>query len=299
MRRRWLAAIVLAGVGTASVAGCHGSSGRQDDVADGWSPAVARPTAPFVPAAGTCHLAVEDVGHASTYQPVDCAEVHLAETVDVLAFTGSDAALPAVPETDSPAGRAARTQCETKVNEFLGGDWHAGRLALTLVLPSGPAWAGGARWYRCDVSETDSLDNTKAVGRRGSLAGALRPGSPLAHTCFDPKMIKEELNYLEPVPCTSAHHAEFAGIYIAPDRSWEEFQRDGKGTHRACLGVIAGFAKVPDDGDLQYRAGSIYYPPSREEWLAGDRGVRCFLWVGDRTLKRSVRGAGAKGLPAA
>ena len=73
--------------------------------------------------------------------------------------------------------------------------------------------------------------------------------------------------------------------------------RHPEGTHRACRTLIAKYAKVPDNGDLQYRAGSIYYHPYEREWRNGNRGVQCFLWVSDRNLTRSVKGAGAKGLP--
>ena len=252
----------------------------------------------FVPEAGTCHPAVDTVVYASTYQPVDCGTVHLAETVDVAAFEGEDAAQADKPAAGSPALRGAWHTCARKANDFVGGDWHAGRLVLTLVMPSQSAWSTGSRWYRCDLSETDSLDNTKPVGRTGTLRGALAADSPLAYTCFDPKMIKAELNYLEQVACTSTHHAEFAGIYTAPESSWDAFQKAGKATHRACMATIASFAKVPDDADLPFRAGSIFYPPSAEEWTAGDRGVRCFLWVGDRPLTRSVKGGGPQALPA-
>jgi hypothetical protein len=294
--RRWLTAFALAGIAAVALTGCHGSDGADRDLTDDWAP-VAKPT-PFVPEAGTCHPAVETVAYVSTYQPVDCAKIHLAETVDVRAFAGEDGERQTRPPAGSPALRAARAACEQKTDQFVGGDWHAGRLVITLVLPPANAWIAGARWYRCDLSETSSLDNTKAVGRTGSLRGAMAAGSPLVHACFDPKMIKNDLNYLEPVACATEHHAEFAGIYTAPDTGWDEFQKNSKTTHQACLGIIAGFAKVPDNTDIQFRAGSIFYPPSKEEWLAGDRGVRCFLWVGDRPLTRSVKGAGAAALPA-
>jgi hypothetical protein len=295
--RRWLTAVALTGVVAMSLAGCRGPGGADGDLTDDWA-AVGTPTT-FIPDAATCHPSVEEVAYVGAYQPVDCAKSHLAETVYVNGFTGAAADQPTRPAAGSAALRAARAECELKSNDFLGGDWHTGRLVLTLVLPPSTAWNSGARWFRCDLSETGSLDNTKAVNRSGSLKDGLAAGSPLAHSCFDPKLIKEDLNYLEPVACTSTHHAEFAGVYTAPENTgWDAFQRDGKGTHRACLTVIAAFAKVPDNNDLQYRAGSIFYPPSEAEWNAGDRGVRCFLWVGGRPLDRSMRGAGTGALPA-
>lgn len=54
---------------------------------------------------------------------------------------------------------------------------------------------------------------------------------------------------------------------------------------------------MPDDGALVYRTGTYLYGPDEEQWAAGDRGVRCLLWLSNRDLTRSVKGAGTKGLP--
>jgi hypothetical protein len=54
---------------------------------------------------------------------------------------------------------------------------------------------------------------------------------------------------------------------------------------------------VPDDANVQYRAGTIFYHPYEQEWKDGNRGVQCFLWVSDRSLTRSMKGAGSKALP--
>jgi hypothetical protein len=189
-------------------------------------------------------------------------------------------------------------ECEKKANDLLGADWRTGRLALVVLVPQAEAWSGGARWFRCDLSEIESLDNDKPVPRTGSLKGALAgPAAALAHTCFNPKMIKDDINFMAPVPCAQPHHAEFAGIYQAPDTTLSTFIRNTVGAHKACMAVIATYAKVPDDVDIGFRVGSIYYHPDEQSWLAGNRGVQCFLWVNDRNLTRSVKGAGPKALP--
>ncbi|MBQ1070629.1 septum formation family protein, partial [Micromonospora sp. D75] len=177
------------------------------------------------------------------------------------------------------------------------GDWRSGRLRLSVVFPSALAWSGGARWYRCDVAEVTDLDQGDVAERTGSLRGALKPGSKLALGCFNPKMSKDDVQEMRPVACTAKHHAEFVGVYQAPDISYAEFERTPLRTHKACRGLIAKYAKLPDDGNMQYRAGTIIYHPYAEQWRDGDRGVQCFLWVSDRTLTRSVKGAGAKALP--
>jgi hypothetical protein len=54
---------------------------------------------------------------------------------------------------------------------------------------------------------------------------------------------------------------------------------------------------LPDDGDLQYRTGTVVVPGGQDDWQAGNRGVRCYLYVSDKTFTRSLEGAGAKALP--
>ncbi|MFG2103884.1 septum formation family protein [Micromonospora echinaurantiaca] len=293
--RRWLLALTLAGTAVALLAGCVRPGGSDGDLTDDW-PAL-RPPQLFVPASGACLPRITAVVQASTYETVDCSRNHLAEAIHVGTFTGS-AAEGDRPEPGSPALGTARRECDERVREVLGGDWHAARLTLNIALPSAPAWRGGARWFRCDLSETDSIDNTRPVNRTGSLRGAMIGDSPLVHRCFDPKLIGENLNYMAPVLCTEPHRAEFVGVYVERDMSWAEFTRNAPQAHRRCMALIAAFADVPNNSDLPYRAGSIFYPPSQREWEEGDRGVRCFLWSDDRKLTRSMRGVGPKGLPA-
>lgn len=193
--------------------------------------------------------------------------------------------------------RAAQAGCDTAVNKAVGADWRSGRLGLTVVLPSPPAWSGGARWYRCDVTEISSIDDTAVDLRTGSLRGALSGAAPLAYRCFNPKMVKDNIDEMVPVSCTAKHHAEFVGVWQAPDTSYAEFTRGTKRTHQACQTMIARYAKVPDNSQLDFRAGTIYYQPYEEEWRNGNRGVQCFLWISDRNLTRSMKNAGTKGLP--
>ena len=292
--RRWLLALALAGTAATVLGGCVQPHGVDGDLTDGWS-ALPAPR-PFIPATDTCLPRITAVVQAGTYETVDCARSHLAETVHVGAFTGPVAS-GARPEPGTAGLRPARAECDQRVREAIGGDWHAARLTLTVSLPSVAAWQGGARWYRCDLAETDSIDNTRPVNRVGSLRGAMVGDNPLVHRCFDPKLIGDNLNYMAPVLCTEPHRAEFVGVYAERDMSWTEFNRSTSRVHRRCMSLIAVFADVPYNSDLQYRVGSIFYPPSRREWEEGDRGVRCFLWSDDRKLTRSMRGVGPEGLP--
>ena len=54
---------------------------------------------------------------------------------------------------------------------------------------------------------------------------------------------------------------------------------------------------VPDDANLRFRSGVVVRPPGAGRWRVGDRGVRCYLWLSDRTVTASLKGAGPAGLP--
>ncbi|MGW0430977.1 septum formation family protein [Micromonospora sp. NPDC003197] len=76
-----------------------------------------------------------------------------------------------------------------------------------------------------------------------------------------------------------------------------EVGRDPGRNHRSCRSVIARYVGVPDDGMMTYRSGTAYRTPSEEAWARGDRGIRCFLYSGDRVLNRSLKGGGVAALP--
>ncbi|WP_422752291.1 septum formation family protein [Micromonospora sp. WMMD708] len=293
--RRWLVALALAGTVTVALSGCVPQHGADGDLLDDWP--VLPVAQSFVPATDACLPRITPVVQAGTYETVDCARSHLAETIHVGTFTGA-VARGERPEPGSAALRPARTECDQRARDVLGGDWHSARLTMNIALPANSAWNSGARWFRCDLSETDSIDNTRPVNRVGSLRGAMIGDNPLSHRCFDPKLIGNNLNYMAPVLCSEPHRAEFVGVYLErSDLSWADFSRANQRVHRRCMALIAGFAEVPNNSELPYRAGSIFYPPSQREWEEGDRGIRCFLWSDDRKLTRSMRGAGPEGLP--
>ncbi|MFF5172902.1 septum formation family protein [Micromonospora sp. NPDC000089] len=294
--RRWWTAVTIGALTALALSGCGAPVGVDRNLTDDW-PALAAPRG-FVPTVGACHPGVSDVGYLSGWNPVDCAGPHRAETVHVGTLRGADARPTTPPAAGSPAVRTARADCDRQVRRVVGADWRSGLLALSLVLPSAPAWGGGARWYRCDLVELRSLDEPAANTRTGSLRGALAGNGPLKLGCFNPTVRQDDVEAMVPVACTAKHHAEFAGVWQAPDVSYAAFTRDRTPVHRGCQGVIARYTGVADNSDLPYRAGSIFYHPFEREWRAGNRGVQCFLWVGDRTLTRSLRAAGTRGLPA-
>jgi hypothetical protein len=293
--RRWLTAVALGGVAAMALTGCAKPGGVDGNLTDDWA-AIGEVKA-FVPEAGTCHTHPQDIGFLSVYNPVDCGQPHRVETLHIGTFTGEDASRTTSPPAGSPTLHTAWKECTAKTNELVGGDWRGARLGLAVVLPSPQAWTGGARWFRCDVSETESVDDDSQVSRTGSLKGALSAPSDLALGCFSPKLVNDHVDEMTPVACTAKHRSEFAGVWDAPDTTYDAFDKDDAHVQQGCLGVIAAFAKVPNDGDIRYRVGWISYNPRKEEWDAGDRGVQCFLWLSSRDLTRSLKGAGTKGLP--
>jgi hypothetical protein len=280
--RRWLAALAVL-----ALAGCSAQAG---DLTSGW-PVLGAAT-PFKPAVGACHETLDGAGPAGTYEPVVCSELHVSETF----FVGTAPDAPVVPSEGSAPAKQAYATCAAKATGFLGGQWRSARIAVHLIWPSRAGWEGGARWFRCDVTEAD-LDTQDDASRTGSLAGALKGGSPLLLGCFNPKVDNDDVSTMRPVACTTRHRAEFAGLWTAPEISYAAQTKDRTRTAAGCRSAIAEYTGVPDDSDMQYRSGWISYNPTRAEWQRGERRVRCFLWFSDRTLTRSLKDAGPKVLP--
>ncbi|MBB4961688.1 septum formation family protein [Micromonospora polyrhachis] len=297
MRRR-LTLGALGVVTALTLTGCGSNpAGVDGNLTDDWA-AIGEPTV-FVPQPGTCHPTVTRVeGTVHSYHVVDCAQLHSAETTHVGTFVGEDAERVTPPPSGSPSRHTAWRECDSRTTERLGGEWRAARLNLSLVLPSPQAWTGGARWFRCEVSETYKLDTDLIpVPRTGSLKGILGKKSDLQHGCFNPKLAGDIIQEMVKVPCTTPHHSEFVGIYTAPDTSFEMLNQNSELLHAGCRSVVASYVQVPDDRRLIYRTGTITYPPTRISWDSGNRGVRCFLWLEKRTVTRTLKGTGSNGLP--
>ncbi|MEV6596048.1 septum formation family protein [Actinoplanes sp. NPDC051346] len=273
-------------------AGCTSAppSGTDKDLTDDWAPLPA--PAAYRPVPGVCHEALTQTAGPGDDRPASCDEVHVSETFHV--GTPPGAAEPPAPGT--AGAKAAYRECSAAAEDFLGGDWRTAGIAVHVVWPTRKAWSGGARWFRCDVTQAD-LDGYGQSGRKDSLSGELTRPSPLRLGCFDPTVDGQAVTEMRPTPCTGEHRAEFAGLWRAPDVSYEQLQAGTERSAAACRSVIARFAAVPDDSDMQYRSGWISYNPTRTEWLAGERRVRCFVYFAERTLTRSLRNAGPAVLP--
>jgi hypothetical protein len=282
--RRWMASVVLAGAAALGLAGCGLPEGVDGKIADGWA-AFPAPQG-FTPQAGACHTAYAETGYLSSYKPVDCSASHKTETV----YVGTADALATVPRHGSADYLKLVQTCEAKVSEFLGADWHDGKVWFGLTFPSAAAWAGGAHWYRCELAELEEVFGDE-VNRTGSLHGELaKAGSAVRLGCFSYASGRS----LTPVACTQKHNAEYAGSVAMPSFA---AVKDRAKMVKACHQRIAAYAGMKYSSDMKYRVGVFWDPMSAAEYAAGDRKVRCYAWFSPETKTSSIKGAGAKALP--
>jgi hypothetical protein len=293
-RRRWSAGLAT-GAAALLLAACGGPDVDRDLVNE-WD-GFAEPGG-FVPDAGRCHAdPYQPVAALVDYRPVDCARSHLVETVHVGTFTGDVAEADTPPAPDSGPVRAAYRECEERAADHLGADFRFGPLWLGVAVPSEEGWGGGARWFRCDLTELESVVGEPVV-REGSLSAALEEDSPLRLRCSQVG-VEEDGTVAEqtPVPCDEPHDAEFVGVWRAPDGPYPDPDADTDAVYGGCRSLIADFTGVPDDGDVRFRVGAIVDWMSEPDWDAGDRGFRCRLWMADEELTESLEGAGPEALP--
>jgi hypothetical protein len=283
-----------------ALAGCGNPGGVDGDLTNGWGPMAA--ATGFEPAAGTCHSAnFATVGARSTYEVVGCDLQHRTETVYVGTYD-SPAADADEPPADGSAGAAgAYDTCDDKTTTYVGGPWRNARLWIGVTHPTPAAWAGGARWFRCEALELSSVeDNGGVVERTGSLRGVLANGtSDLMLACYAVQLDNSgQIQSMPSVACTAKHNAEYVGVWYADsDVKYPKLDADWTKFHQGCRKVLASYVGVPDDSDLQYRAGVVSLPGGDDVWALGDHGVRCYLWLDANTLTGSLKGKGTKGLP--
>jgi len=287
--RRWWAALLCA-VALSLTSACGSLPyGIDGNLTDEWVP----PPEPqqFKPADNGCFDEIKLFANLVEYAPIDCAQRHLAETFFVGELTGEAAEKSAI---KGEALVAANAECGRRAVSFFGAEHRTGSLRVQPVLPGAAGWQAGARWFRCDAIEAD-LSTDGVVSRTGSLRDALKGAAPLALRCFQPTIQGASVGTMKRVDCAKSHDAEFAGLWAAPDIKFEDLgaERMAKG----CRSVIAGWAKVPDNGDVVYRYGYLGFAPTRAEWEYGVRSVQCFLWIDGRRMKGSYRNAGPGKLP--
>jgi hypothetical protein len=277
MRRAWRLAVVFAALAVLA-AGCAKPTGVDNDLTNAW-PAFDKAVTP-TPKVGACYTErLDTTWFADDFDgAVDCSVSHQTETVFVGAFTGTEAGRSSAPLAGTPARATAYGQCMKAANDYLGDDWHIGNVVLGLVLPNDKAWAGGARWFRCDAVAFDDSNFEKVRGV-GTVKGGLQGSRALAVTCLTLTAdSNRRVTGEKDTPCDQPHNAEFVGLYTAPARDWPDRDAEQKLASDGCEGVFAHFLGFSSNE----RPASNYagwWPGGFEEdqWKLGDRTERCFV----------------------
>ncbi|NUO61821.1 MAG: septum formation family protein [Hamadaea sp.] len=282
--RRWIATVALAGAVVLGLTGCGLPDGVDGNLTDQWA-ALPAPEG-FTPEAGTCHLAYATTAYRRSYFPMKCDVAHMTETV----YVGTTDVLSAPPKAGTADYVKLLQTCETKVNEFVGGDWHDGLLWFGLTLPGVEAWAGGAHWYRCELVTLDQVFGEEGQ-HTGSLKGELtKPGSPIRLGCFSYASGRS----IAPVACTKKHNAEYVGTVAVASYA---AAKDRTKMIKACHQRIAAYVGMKYSSDMKYRTGVFWDSLTQTEFANGDHRVRCYAWFSPDTKTKSIKGAGAKALP--
>jgi hypothetical protein len=251
-------------------------------------PAMAEPAA-WRPVMGACH---NQFASREATAEGECSAPHKYQTVFVGEITGAVAAANKPPITNAAVDKKLWTECDARLSAFLGGPWHERKLRLMVAFPSTGAWEGGARWYSCEAGLWDITEDWLEATWSAGLEHGFDSLELLRFGCYHaPANAKVRAS-----SCTEAHNTEFAGTFQYGDMSYADLtvQRGsgiGNPVDGKCREVVAAFAGAP-----RVRTGTWVWDPA-QDWDAGDRTMRCFLWLGEVTVAKSLRGAGASGWP--
>jgi hypothetical protein len=274
-------------VALSAVAGCQKDT-PAGVAAEG--PASASASAATGPQAGACYdtaLAPRSMWADGT-KPVACTETHRAETYHAGTVDAPGSAPQVQPGSQQIIDLFAT--CEAKAKEFLGADWHVGRIELQLTLPRPDDWTAGVRSYSCEAAEIDQPGDPTAVRRTASLRGALASPAALAMGCFKMRN-PPDWAPMVPAPCDQPHDAEYVGAFTGKqplpqgDEASSEFGLD------QCDAAVAKYVGSPN-----YRrmvAGYIGW--GKAAWDTGRLTARCFAVVEEgRQFTASVKGIGTR-----
>ncbi|MEV6971226.1 septum formation family protein [Hamadaea sp. NPDC051192] len=273
------AAVMVAMALAAALAGCD--TVGDGDLADDWRSMPS--AAPFVPEPG-CHTGtVAENASRKDYAVVDCTESHVSETIYVGQLSGAIANEKSLPLATNPALAGAYTECSGRADQLLGSSWLDFLLELRLILPTAEAWLGGARWYGCDLLQPTSYEDETYSKRDAALKAetAVRMG------CYQTK-VSGSTAYLTEVTCAGAHNTEYVGSFVATATQPPVSKDDWQALHDRCMGLVAKYLGVSysqaEDRYLDV-AGT-----ASENFAAGRKGVRCFLWLRNAKMAGSAKG---------
>jgi hypothetical protein len=285
VRLRAVVAVLLVTVGL--LAGCTPEvpSSLDGNLVDEWSDPL--PVKGYTPVAGPCYPAAYPFPHAGDTK-VDCAEKHVTQTLYVGQFTT---------ETEPTAKEmaAAYADCNEQVNRVLRRSWMDGLVKLYVAVPTTYGWAGGARFYRCDLIHVGADGMLRNIERAGDLMAGFPAGSLFG--CATAKDTADNtIDVGAEVPCSQRHNVEYAGsVMMPPGMAYPKTDSQWDPVHRQCDAKRAAFLGVSVSNVRRY--GSFAWSTTSEFWDAGQHGMRCFLYFGSKSMVGSAKGTGGKGVP--
>ncbi|GAA3227108.1 hypothetical protein GCM10010532_060340 [Dactylosporangium siamense] len=272
-----IAALILLGL-----TGCDAAKPVAGTTATASPPASVRPKS--LPDAGRCHAGQAlDVYHyrATTLNAVDCAAEHDAEIVRVGRLTSP-------PENKT---KEVYTDCDTAAREYVGGDWHDGRLGIAVIVPSTDEWIAGVQEYRCALFEFAAESRSSKL-RTGSLKDGLRGARPLALTCMevrgtpDGKGWFQDLDPMIPIDCAQPHNGEYIGSYVGADVPHPGMTRLSQQATEACDAKATAFLGKTFPKSLRV----VPSGGNPDWWALGERTARCYVVTGpDDVLTKSLK----------
>ncbi|GAA0737979.1 septum formation family protein [Dactylosporangium roseum] len=289
---------VLPVVALMLLAACGVPAGVDKDLTDDWA-MLAEPKVPSPPVGACYNTTVSYFAHDTTtifsFKPVEsCGTSHASETFFVGELTGS-----AANGSTPPKGAALNTawsKCAKEAETFLGGDYHDGRLTLLVLAPSTAQWAGGARYFRCDLAEVAS-DGNKPVNRTSSLKDGLRGDKPVALTCAQETYESDGKTWLDynATACTNVHNMEYVGTYTSGERPFPTNSEERRAAMRPGCEALGAKYLGMSASTLQnhQQLGIGFWLVDEEGWARGDRSARCYAMLFDKlTTVRSVKNLG-------
>jgi hypothetical protein len=248
----------------------------------------------FAPKVEVCHEAVVASVDSRSYRPIDCMRKHLVQTLHVGQLTGELAVLATPPKLSDPAAEPVYAECDRGMKARLGRDWRDFRLNVVIHLPTQAAWSGGARWVRCDVvipRDLARMDDRDLIEREGPLTGPALDALGLG--CFVYKSAPGAS--LTGVECTKPHNAEYVGTDFMPaGTKYPDVDSDWDKLHEKCFVLAAAFVGVARSA---LTAGVSSWIENESRWQGGDRSVRCYLWLDEKTMSASAKGSRGLGIP--
>jgi hypothetical protein len=292
LMRRLAAAIAVTSV--LALAACSTlPAGVDGDLTNGWS---SMPAATgTLPTLGGCYDGTDQDMMESV--PFPCSTPHSEQVVKIGTFTGDDAGLAKSPAAGSTAIRDAFAECGPAANAYLGGDFHGGLVAVSVLVPDQKAWGGGARWFACEVDRVEAVDDLVPVETSGSLQGVLAKPGPLRLSCVAWNVHGDALSDFRTSSCAKAHGGEYAGAFhVTPEMAVPSATKFNSLAASGCEGVVAKFLGLSGSRDNNRSVSWAWTYTTKTAWLDGDQTIRCYAAAVTRDNKfvGSVKGIGLR-----